>query len=176
MKFFTPDLLLRFGSLDDAIAHAAQEEWEEVNRKYLDHLEKIRPKLPRGVRSLLRNFCLHDAGLLALGLQQDHRELFLVLAFDGPDKRGLMLTYDLTSRPELIRHPSLSEEGTPIEWLYDELEVVKGGKQPVFAHSILFTGGRELRLTFRNLRLAVFERVLAPREGSERDLDALLVG
>ncbi len=177
MKFFTPDLLLRFGSPDDAVANAAQEEWEEIHRHYLDHLEKLRPKLPRGVKPLLRKFCLHDARLIALGLRHDNRELFLMLELDRPHHQGLTLTYDLTRRPELIRHPELSKPGTPIEWLYDELDLGKGGEHPIFRHSILFTGGRELELTFRTLRLTAFEKVLGPTtEGKESELDALLAG
>ena len=177
MKYFTPDLLRRFGSMDDAVADAAQEEWEKVNQKYLDHLDGIRPDLPRSVRSFLRHFCLHDARLLALGVGADHLQLSLFLELDSPRDHGILLNYDLSRRPELVKHPELAEPGTPIEWLYDEFDLARRTAQPAFTHSILFTGGRELRLAFRALRVVVFDKVLAPAgQGQESDLDALLAG
>jgi hypothetical protein len=49
---------------------------------------------------------------------------------------------------EIQRHEALSGDGKPFGWwLYDELDVVKGDV-PAMTHSILFTGGYELRLTF----------------------------
>jgi hypothetical protein len=177
MKFFTPDLVLRFGSTDDAVADAAHEEWEKVNQKYLDHLERIRPQLPRAVRSFLRNFCLHDARLLALGVGADQLQLSLFLELDSPRDHGILLTYHLSRRPELIKHPELAELGTPIEWLYDEFDLARRATLPATTHFILFTGGRELRLAFRALRVLVFEKVLAPAvQGQEADLDSLLAG
>lgn len=176
MRFFTPDLLLRFGSTDDALADAAHEEWENANQKYLKHLERIRPELPRAVRSFLRNFCLHDARLLALGVGADHLQLSLLLELDSPRNHGILLTYDLSRPPELVKHPELAEPGTPIEWLYDEFDLARRTAQPAVTHSILFTGGRELRLAFRALRVVAFDKVLAPSQGQESDLDALLAG
>jgi hypothetical protein len=176
MKFFTPDLFHRFGSTDDAIASAAQTEWEHVDQQYREHLRQIRAKLPRGAKSLLRNFCLHDARLLAVGTREDGLEFSLFLELNTPQREGILLTYDLLKRPKLVKHPALAEKGTPLEWLYDEFDV-KGGTHPSFKHSILFTGGRELGLTFRHLRLAVFERVLVPTVEQEgNDLYALLAG
>src|SRR5262245_53775489 len=151
MNFFTPDLLVRYGSTDDAVADAAHQEWEKVHQDYLEHLRVIRPKLPRAVKSFFRNFCLHDAKLLTLGIREGGLALSLLLELDTPSDKGVLLTYALTKRPQLIRHPLLSEQGTPIDWLYDEFDIAKEKAPRVFTHSILFTGGRELRLTFRNL-------------------------
>jgi hypothetical protein len=174
MKFFTPDLLQRFGSTDDAVAGAAQTDWERVDQEYRDHLRTIRAKLPRAAKSLLGKFCLHDARLLAVGLRDDGLEFSLFLELDTPQHEGVLLTYGLLKRPKLVKHPGLAEKGTPIEWLYDEFDV-KGGSHPGFTHCVLFTGGRELDLSFRSLRLAVFERILVPAAEQEgNDLDALL--
>ncbi len=41
MKFFTPDLINRFGSEDDRIAVAAHQEFEERSEEYLRHLHEI---------------------------------------------------------------------------------------------------------------------------------------
>jgi hypothetical protein len=175
MKFFTPDLLFRFGSEDDATADAANEEWERANDKYLQRLQKIRHLLPRGARSLLRNHCLHDARVVMLGVPEGHRVISLLLELDTPRDQGLLLRYDLQKPPALLKHAELAEIGTPLEWLYDEFDVAKPVQRPVFTHSILFTGGRELRLTFRNLLLTPFAKVLVPAvDGDERDIDSLL--
>jgi hypothetical protein len=177
MKFFTPDLLIRFGSTDDAIADAAQDEWETAHRQYLDHLREIRSKLPRSVQDFLRRICLHDARLLTLGIREDSGKLLLFLELDTPPDKGVLLTYDLAKRPELVIHPSLSEQGTPVEWLYDEIDVAKGGKPSIFTHSILFTGGRELQLTFRRMRVMLFQKVFGKAaEGNGTELDALWPG
>jgi hypothetical protein len=173
MKFFTPDLLARFGSADDATADAAHREWEQADGKYRKRLDRIRAKLPPAARELTRRFCLHDARLLTLGVRDDYRSLFLFLSLDTPDGEGLLLEYDLVKRPQILKHPSLSEPGTPLEWLYDEFGVGRGRGHPTFKHSILFTGGRELDLTFRGLRLRLFKKVLVPTTG-ESGLDALL--
>ena len=61
MKFFTPDLLLRFGSDDDEVADAAQADWEKSDIAYKKHLTKILPGLPRNVQHFVKHFCLHDA-------------------------------------------------------------------------------------------------------------------
>ena len=74
MKFFTHNLLARYGSDNDSVADAAHAEWENANRKYLQRLEQFRGVLPRGARSLLHKYCLHDARLLVLaGLSQRRR-------------------------------------------------------------------------------------------------------
>lgn len=111
MEFFTPELLLRFGSTEDAIADAAQEDWEEASQKYREHLKAIRSQLPRGVRPLLRKVCLHDARLLLLGLREDHLAVSLFLELDTPHEQGILLAYDLTRRPKLIMHPELPRKG-----------------------------------------------------------------
>jgi hypothetical protein len=171
VKFFTPDLLIRFGSEDDAIANAAQEEWERQNDRYLKRLAEIRSALPRSARSFIRHSCPHDARLLVLGARKDLRMISLFLELDDATETGLQLTYDLARKPELLKHPELSEKGTPIEWLYDEFDVKKVRGRRVFTHSILFTGGRELRLSFHKLHLMPYEKVVVQERGG--DLDSL---
>src|SRR5262249_6628669 len=61
MKFFTPDLLERFGSEDDRIALAAQEELEQRSQRYLEHFNAIKGKLPPRCQEMQERFYLHDA-------------------------------------------------------------------------------------------------------------------
>ena len=53
MKFFTPDLLDRFGSEDDDVAFEANRELEARSEGYLRHLHEIAEKLPQRMRELL---------------------------------------------------------------------------------------------------------------------------
>jgi hypothetical protein len=124
-----------------------------------------------------QKYCLHDAKLLSMGIRGDYQKLLLFLELDTPPDNGILLAYDLTKRPKPIIHPSLAEKGTPIEWLYDEIDVARGRTHPAFIHSILFTGGRELVLTFGRLRVTLFEKVFGKAaEGNDGELDSLWCG
>lgn len=153
MKYFTPDLLARFGSTDDAIADAASAEWEGAHKAYRDHLKELGKRFPLGVRSLLRHYHLHDAKVLTMAF--DDRPYFSIFLDinnpSDPRKRFVELGYRLVRPPRFVRHQALPNDGTPLRWwLYDEFDVTRG-ESLVFSHSILFTGGYELQLAFTGL-------------------------
>ncbi len=172
MKYFTPDLLVRADSEDDKIAEAAHQAWEKATQRYLAFLRTIRTKLPAGARRLARKVCLHDARVKMVATKEDPLTLSLFLQFSSPSTEGVQLFYDLAARPKRITHPQLASSRTPLEWLYDEFGVVKKEKPRTFTHSILFTGGHEMRLTFRGLKVQVFENFKC----SEQELEEALVG
>src|SRR4051794_32832671 len=58
MKFFTPELYLRYNSPDDAEADRADEEWEEALRAYRDHLAKYSRDMNDRVKDLAECLCL----------------------------------------------------------------------------------------------------------------------
>lgn len=156
MNYFTPDLLARFGSADDAVADAASEEWERASERYHEHLAALRPRLPRSVKQLLKVFCLHDAKVLTLTFDdKPYFSLFLEIKNPGkPRDRFLELRYHVTRRPVIQRHQFEREDGAPLRWwLYDEIDVPDKERYE-FTHSILFTGGYELQLSFTGLRLS----------------------
>jgi len=66
MKYFTPDLLARFRSLDDAVAEAASVEWQHQCEAYTKHLKEIRLDLSSGARRVLRRYQFHDAKVLTI--------------------------------------------------------------------------------------------------------------
>lgn len=155
MNYLTPDLLARFRSLDDEVAEAASAEWERRCEAYNQHIKAIRAHLSRGARRLLRCCSFHDAKVLALAAD-DALHFSLLLERNKPGEREgkqrLELRYRLAGGVakgyEIHRHEALSGDGKPFGWwLYDELDVAKGDV-PAMRHSILFTGGYELRLTF----------------------------
>ena len=164
MKYMTPELLARFRSLDDAVSELAAAEWQRACNAYNEYLEETRSRLPRAVRSLLRRFCLHDARVILLGHREDGLSFSIFLKLDTPKDKGVQLTYELVEPPVGHRHPVLSDESSPLVWLYDEFEVreAAGEAFPTFWHSLLFTNGRELRLHFRELKLQIYEKVFSP--------------
>lgn len=154
MKYMTPELLARFRSLDDSIAEAASAEWERRCEAYNEHLEEIRGSLSRGSRRLLR-YQFHDAKVRTMAADEvPHFSFFISLP--DPTERGgrkhLELRYRLVGGIgkgyERLQHKELEGDGKPFGWwLYDEFDLSEGSV-PAMTHSILFTGGQEIRLTF----------------------------
>src|SRR5947209_7763016 len=66
MRFFTPELYLRYNSPDDAEADRAEKDWETAIRDYKKHLHALSKDMSDRVRDLAETLCLHDAELLSL--------------------------------------------------------------------------------------------------------------
>jgi hypothetical protein len=60
MKYFTRELHERYGSEDDAVAAAADAEWEAVLDRYESYLQSIQSELPEHIRQF-NQLLLHDA-------------------------------------------------------------------------------------------------------------------
>jgi hypothetical protein len=170
MKYMTPELLARIRSEDDTISEAAADEWDQRGEEYRAHLQQLQlgRDLPRGVRRLLKVDTLHDAKVLSLAADEGNGlSISLELPHEAnPGKKHLELLYKLAGGPskgiDFIRHPSLNGDGNPLGWwLYDEVGVTDGPVE-AFTHSILFTGGWELRLTFFTLAWRRLEFLLLP--------------
>jgi hypothetical protein len=148
MKYFTPDLLARYGSPDDTVADEAHSEWEAVTETYKRHLQSIYQELPKRLRGLLRRYHLHDARVCFVGV--DNQALHLTLQLDSPPHETIFLRYRLASEvvprttDGLITQP-------PFTWLYDELDIAKQGDIPIVEQRILFSNGLELTIQFQNL-------------------------
>ncbi len=186
MKFFTPDLLLRFGSDDGELAQAAQEELEHRAEGYLRSLSEIEPYLPPRFRDLLDQFYLHDARVLPQssmamtdlerlehslrsGMPPDGEfgrrtpSFWIPLQLDTPPREILVLQYRSVEIENAEIHESLFEECPYLEWQHDEVDLVQSGEYTEFRHSILFTRGLEIRLRFRDFDFAR----LKPMEAAE---------
>jgi hypothetical protein len=148
MKYMTPELLARFQSDDEGVALRAHDEWDEAGERYRAEWENLCEKVPRHAVSLMERFYLHDAKVLLAAARP--RFFTLVLQLDA-DNGGLQIEYKLAAPVVLTPHPEIAED-CPLEWLYDEFDVLEKDGVAVFAHSILFTDGSELRLVFHNLQ------------------------
>lgn len=163
MKFFTPELLGRFNSTDDAVADRADDEWEAAVKAYHQHLDHLCDRMPDAVRKLSR-LCLHDAEVLEerehpnplfpCGLLYDTITLIL--------KQGdetLQFSYELGG--SVRSYPSGEEEGFSTAgarriWLYDELDISpepSNGHPTNFLHRVLFSDGTILEIPFRSIRI-----------------------
>jgi len=159
MKFFTPQLMERFGSSDPEIAGQADSQWEEAGNRYDAYLTRVAPELPEGVRHLQDNYALHDAVIFGMGQQESH--FIIILRLDTPLQDFLILTYDLIAEPEIEREvlPSKHRCSARVEWMYDEVEP-DADKPPGCAQSILFSNGWEVRLRFRDVHVQVMPPIL----------------
>ena len=164
MKYFTRDLIERYGALDDdAISRAAEAEWEATLARYEQQLRSIEPKLPEHIRAFTR-LLLHDALVLSIARQGD--KLLMVLRKDIPPKDVVLLTYSLISEPVIDREALSSEHnGRAMEYLYDEFELVQDGHRQTYAQSILFGNGWELSLRFSDVHVNLADP-LYPQPGT----------
>jgi hypothetical protein len=194
MKFFTPDLLERFGSEDPLVANAAQDEWEERAEEYARKLSEIDVRLPQRFRALLDQFYLHDARvisqspLMGIGLEwleedlrlgrplrwrvfgeQDCRipSYWIPLHLDTPPREVLVLQYRSVQIEDAKLHESLSDDCPYLDWLYDEVELIETGGDTEFRHSIFFTRGLEVRLRFMDFDFATLKPMEIPGELAE---------
>lgn len=170
MKYMTSDLLARIRSPETAVAEAALAEWQESCDRYNRHVEDIQAGLPRAARKLLSpRFNLHDARVVTLAVDEAPL-LSIYVERDNPSHPGdryLELRYRLAgdrgAALKLTKHAALAADGRPLGWwLYDEFEVVREGQITTFAHSILFTGGIELKVLFFSLGCQRVQGLLLP--------------
>src|SRR5262249_40139185 len=96
MKFFTPELIERYGSDDPAVARAAEAEWETVHARSVQHLQTIEAGMPPHLREFT-SLLLHDATVQALA--RDKGRLVMVLKKDIPPRDLVILCYELTDEP-----------------------------------------------------------------------------
>ncbi len=168
----TPELLARFRSPDEAVAEEAAEEWERRGEAYRAYLARVEDALPAAVRELLARYWLHDAKVLTIA--KDERSYFsLFLELENPRDpadRYLELRYRLPNGDgkgwEAEVHKELEGDGKPLAWwLYDEIERIEGASDG-YGHSILLTGGWEIRIRFSALECIRLNFVAAPAEGA----------
>lgn len=149
MKYFTPDLLDRYGSQDDDIADQAENEWELATKEYLAYFEEIKDKFPKDFKRLQTHFYLHDARILFL----DYIDRFFLMRLELNGGTNLALAYELSNRSPI--HFTLPDK--KLFWLYDEVQLKQGGNNPIFLHSFLFTNTEdqtgEIKIEFANFIL-----------------------
>lgn len=160
MRFFTPELYVRFNSSDEEEADRANEAWEKALVDYRKHLDSIQDRVPSQVRKLA-DLCLHDAELLACEQPVEPLPSFQVEPFGHPfwfamailslrqDGQIVSLIYMLWDRIREYPPP----ENWPFSklrthWLYDEVDLTTTQRGGQFLHRILLSDGRVLEVPF----------------------------
>jgi len=179
MRFFTPQLYLRFNSKHDEEALAADEEWERAITQYNEHLNSLRSKMPIQVARLTET-CLHDADVL---LRREHQQPFMLpsrpewspfgalvpwygifaLAVQQ-DEQVLAIFYFLADH--VTEEPPIRGwmfSGGPEQWLYDEIDyrAAAGGH---FVHNVLLSTGVLLSIPFSNVLMERFPVTLIQKK------------
>jgi hypothetical protein len=154
MKYFTPDLLVRFGSADEHVSASAHAALERAAETYQSHLRAIRPRLPDSLQQLLDQHYLHDARVLLAGQADSGNSFVIWLRLDTPPREELILNYGLVRAPKITSHAELLDGESPyIEWLHDEVDFDTKDQPTGARQSILFSNGWEIELHFDQLEL-----------------------
>jgi len=184
MRFFTPDLYVRFNSRNDEEADEAYQEWEVAAARYTQYLDTFRDRLTTQVRKLTE-LALHDAQILARieeiqavaqpFFQKESLTILLptwsavgiVTVKDEGQIRSLI--YCLCDRIRIQPPPEswpFSAQGE--HWLSDELELVTsqlGAALPgTFLHRILLSSGIVMEIPFTSVIVHEFSLVGIPQE------------
>ena len=161
MRYFTPELLIRTNSADEAVADGADTAWEAALTAYQARLSAIHDLLPTPVRRLA-DLCLHDAELLVWEQVAER-----LLSLGGAGRAGgsqawsKFAAVSVKSRDVVtsivyglwddVRESSPRSEfpfsPRQVDWLYDEVDVSAIG-EGAFVHRILLADGRELEVPF----------------------------
>ena len=144
LRYFTPDLYLRFNATDARMAEEADADWARATAAYAQHLKDL--KLPKDVESLSK-LSPHDAAVTAISEATNFEGapgLLIELHHEG---KGKALIYSLKGETRTEpAPPKWPFNKVPKLWMYDEVDA--GVESGVFFHRILFSDGAILEIPF----------------------------
>ena len=166
MKYFTPDLIVAYGSDDPAIWKEAAARWDDVCEQYNSILVSLKPGFPPGLRQIEDSYSLHDAVIQGMGRRGG--TFVIVLQLDTPPQSLLTFTYDLVEEPivqrEVLPTEYRSTDGH-IDWQYDEIKRALD-QPPTWRQSILLSNGWEIVLHFRDVQVTEIQALIPVPRGS----------
>ncbi len=170
MRYFTPELIARLNSTDDAVVNAAEAEWDRRLEAYEEELRRIEPDLAEHIREF-NNLLLHDARVESLARRDE--QLIMVLRKDIPPRDLVILTYTLAGEPVIDTEALPRETRSEVmEFDYDEFGVLHEGGQTLYIQSILFSNGWEVRLSFHDVRFILAKPLYPPASLPAQGTDA----
>lgn len=164
MKYFTPDLMARNQSEDNAVQNEVEAIWEVRIEEYDRYLAGVKHLFTPGLKMVFDGYYLHDADVHGIARHGD--QLVFFIQFDTVQRTFLVLRYDLVEEPRIDRDalPDVARIGGLPMWQYDEVELV-GGDPPTWRHSILLSNGWEMTLHVRDVQAEELDALLpGPRE------------
>jgi hypothetical protein len=165
MKFFKPELYIRYNSPDDAEADRADEEWEKAIGNYKIHLSKWSNFMNGSVKELAKKLCLHDAEVLSIQENlpdPSYPPLFypfpvatIFLTDNGNNTNLVYFLWDEIGESCPKGEWPFSKLRT--HWLYDEIDVEQLGHYlPRYWHRILLSDGRVVSIPFFDVIIQTF--------------------
>jgi hypothetical protein len=166
MKYFTPELLLRYGADEPGTYQPATEEWDQACQRYTSYIDSVKGQMTPGLRKIDESYFLHDAKIRAMGKQG--RSFLITVQLDNPPHPLVTFTCELMDEP-VINTTALPFElrstGHVIEWQYDELELL-AGEPPTWSWSILLSNGWEVKLYLRDVQVQELQAMIpVPQNG-----------
>src|SRR5262249_40319648 len=67
MKYFTPELVVAYGSDDPATWKAAEARWDDACARYAAYVASVKDRLPADLRQVEDTYRLHDAVVRGMG-------------------------------------------------------------------------------------------------------------
>ena len=174
MRFFTPELFVRFNSADDDQADEANGAWEAALCAYRRHLSQIGNQLSPSARQL-SELCPHDAELLPIKLGTElpaaplEPHSFSEVAILPLQQEGqiVLLVYSLWDHiRESPPAPNWPFSKFRPHWLYDEVDLAP--RTGEFVHRVLVSDGRVLEIPFLSVVLHSFAVETASEGGMAR--------
>src|SRR4051794_9920291 len=162
MKYFTPELLERVASADDAVADAAHQEWERAIVRSNQHWRRIQAAFPEDVRRFEQEaVCLHDAQVLSMGAEGEN--FVAVLQMEPPGEKMVLLSFTLVEEPVIDPH-ALDGHGDDefVTWLYEEWDL---GRRKRCCFEVLLSNGWSVKLRFRDFHFQILPKFLPARTG-----------
>ena len=147
MRYFTYDLWKCINTGDREEMARASAQWAENDRAYSMHFERIKTRFTKSFfRSFVRHRGFHDAIITSAQMDTRRKQVILILDDAGSMSRIL---FDKVSFFTV-------EPGDPedCEWGYSELDATEDGNLYM---NILCSGGQEIGLTFRRVRIEEIE-------------------
>ena len=162
MKYFTPQLLGRVRSANEAVAAKALVDWDQAITRSQRRWQKIKTAVPKNVRRFEADtVCLHAAQVLSMGRRS---ELFVLVAETEPPRQELViLTFFLDKEP-LIEQADLVDRSTTgfVMWLYEEWDLDRRGN---CRFDLLLSNGWVLKLRYRDFQYLVVQRIRPAANG-----------
>ena len=150
MKFFTPDLYMRYNSLDEKISAEADAEWEQAIENYQRHLHAM--PLTENVKKLSKQ-CFHDALFLdktmhPVRFASQFVEVTTLLLRQSD--RLIQLIYSGKEPVSIDHSPEWNLWESAKRWLYDEIDIAENDPR-MFLHRILWSDGNVLTIPFADV-------------------------
>lgn len=167
MRFFTPDLYLRYNSDEDSVADRAETEWETAIQEYKNYLNDFSDLMNPSVDFLARSFNPHDARILSI--QEENIHPFdkqsivqprpaVIISLKSSDTTYNIIyflwnTIVYSAKPAYWPLSNLDKH-----WLYDEIDVeTKSPFFPFFVHRILLSDGTVMAVPFFDVMIQSYK-------------------